>query len=1092
VVDQGLEPWYNIAALQGTQAMNNRLTPPRRILDFFLVFVCLIVLFPCLYFPYAASRPDLGFTLPDANWKAVVNQPCKYRPEQCLETGDQVLRIADYDHQRFLRTRRISLSSLFDSHGEARVELIRNGQRLVRTIKIVGGRLQLTVLVFVVLYPLIFWLMGTIAAIFLRPRDERWLILILFSYLTALWIAAGQGNRAAGSVIVFHALVWFFLPVAVHLHTVLPVTLFRGRFRTALLAILYGTALVLAVLDYQLRVPFTLTVSFAIAGVLLSILLLLLRLVLPVDPAARVAVRIMVYGLLLGLGPFLFFHGVFRLFFYHMLIEGRNLAWFENFMEGISLISMPILPMAYIYAIYKHHFEALEFRANRLLGIYSFSAILIAIYTLTFFVLSGRWKTVPGDFLATALFVTLVFVAMTPLLRDHFQRFVDRHVFGIKHTAQDVIGIVSSRIPSAFDREVLARVVANEILPTLLIRQSALYLFGEGRKETLYEQALPFGESEPTEAELLAFLDSCGRYLRPLEGDRSPRAWVRLVIPLIVQAQPIGVWLIGRRDPDDFFPASDIELLKTVANQIAPMAENVRLYEKAQQEIAQRKAAEEEIRRSEDRFRTLFEATLEGIAVVRNGVILEVNSALLAIFGFQPEEIIGRPLAELVADEVDLEGVPRESLGFKSDRSSVNIEVAGKRYVFQGEEVSVVAIRDIAQRKRDEAENKMLQRQLLHSQKMEAIGRLSAGVAHDFNNCLLAIFGYSDLLVERYGDDAFLARNLTGIKEAGQRAAALTKQLLAFARRQPMETRVMSLNLVISELEKMLQRLLGEDIQLVTQLQPELAKVKIDPGQMEQVIVNLAVNARHAMPVGGRLTLRTLSLDVRDGGPAPHANVPPGSYVLLTVTDTGTGMDPVTQARVFEPFFSTKGEGTGLGLSTAYGIVRQSGGHIFVNSAPGEGACFSLYLPVTRETEVVRGGALAGLSDRGSETILLVEDEDEVRTVLNQILVSKGYRVLQASSGEEALILSRLHRGAVHLLLTDVTMPEMKGPELAQRLRAERPQTRVVFMSGYNDEQLSDGGLASPVCLQKPFSPQVLGEALRAVLDASAELRAAG
>lgn len=1072
--------------------MTNRLTPPRRMQDLYLLLVCLVVLFPCLYFPYRASQPELGFNLPDQDWKAAITRPCKFRPDQCLETGDEVLRIGDYDHQRFLRTRRVSLADLFGSTGEARVEFVRKGQHLVRTIKLEGGRLQATFMIFAILYPLIFWLMGTVAAIFLRPRDERWLILVLFSYLTALWIASGLGNRAAGAAVVFHALVWFFLPLAVHLHTVLPVSLSRSRVRFVLLAALYSVALVLAVLDYHLRVPFALTIWFTIAGMVLSIVLLFLRLFLRTAPAARVAVRVMVYGLLLGLGPFLVLHGIFRPMFYHMLIKGLNLAWFESYMEGISLISIPILPMTYIYAIYKHHLGALEFRANRLLGVYSFSALLFTTFTMTFFFLSGRWTSVPGDFLATALALTLLFVAVTPLLRDRFQGVVDRHVFGIKHTAEEVIGIVSSRIPSAFDREVLARVIANEILPTLLIRQSALYLFEEERKETLYEQAVPAGEPELRMEELLDLLENGGRYLPPQEGDRSPRAWVRLVIPLIVQAQPIGVWLIGRRDPDDYFPASDIELLSTVANQIAPMAENVRLYEKAQQEIAQRKAAEGEIRRSEDRFRTLFEATLEGIAIVRNGVILEVNKALLTIFGLQPEEIIGRPLAELVADEVDLEGVPRESLGFKSDRSSVNIEVAGKRYLFQGEEVSVVAIRDIAQRKRDEAENKMLQRQLLHSQKMEAIGRLSAGVAHDFNNCLLAIFGYSDLLLERYGDDAFLARNLTGIKEAGQRAAALTKQLLAFARRQPMETRVMSLNLVISELEKMLQRLLGEDIQLVTQLQPELAKVKIDPGQMEQVIVNLAVNARHAMPVGGRLTLRTLSLDVRDGGPAPHANVPPGFYVLLTVTDTGTGMDPVTQARVFEPFFSTKGEGTGLGLSTAYGIVRQSGGHIFVNSAPGEGACFSLYLPVTRETEAVRGGALAGFSDRGSETILLVEDEDEVRTVLNQILVSKGYRVLQASSGEEALILSRLHRGAVHLLLTDVTMPEMKGPELAQRLRAERPQTRVVFMSGYNDEQLSDGGPASPICLQKPFSPQVLGEALRAVLDLSADLQAIG
>jgi len=1072
--------------------MTDRLNPPRKTLDFFLVFVCLVFLFPCLYFPYAARGPELGFDLNDANWKVVTTTPCKYRAEKCLQVGDQVLRIADYDQKRFFRARQESMASLFGPDGEARVELLRNGEHLVRRIKLDGSMRAGRFILLILLYPLIFWLMGTIAVIFLRPRDERWTVFVAFSYVTALWIVSGLGQRAAASGVVFHAVVWFFLPLAVHLHMVLPDRLVRSRIRFVVLGGLYGAALALSVLDYQLRVSSLAPVLFTLAGVGLSMVLLLLRFFLPVDPAARVAVRTMLYGVTLGLGPFLLFNGVLLPIYQGMLAEGGSRFWFYPFMLGISLLCMPILPMSYIYAIYKHHLGALEFRANRLLGIYSFSALLFAAFAITFFFLTGRWATVPGDFLATALVVTLVFVAATPFLRDRFQGFVDRHVFGIKHTAQDVIGIVSSRIPSAFDREVLARVIANEILPTLLIRQSALYLFGEGRKETLYEQAVPAGEAEPGVEELHALLERRGRYLRPRPADPSPRSWVRLVIPLVVQAQTIGVWLIGRRDPDDYFPASDVELLSTVANQIAPMAENVRLYEKAQQEIAQRKAAEEEIRRSEERFRTLFEATLEGIAIVRNGAILEVNNALLTIFGFQPGEILGRPLADLVAGEVDLEGVPREGLGFKSDHSSVNIEVAGKRFLFQGEEVSVVAIRDIAQRKRDEAENKMLQRQLLHSQKMEAIGRLSAGVAHDFNNCLLAIFGYSDLLLERYEDDAFLARNLTGIKEAGQRAAALTKQLLAFARRQPMETRVMSLNLVISELEKMLQRLLGEDIQLVTQLHPELGKVKIDPGQIEQVIVNLAVNARHAMPAGGRLTLRTLSLEVRDGGPAPHANVPPGSYVLLTVTDTGSGMDAVTQARVFEPFFSTKGEGTGLGLSTAYGIVRQSGGHIFVNSAPGEGACFSLYLPVTRETEVVRGGAAAGFSDRGSETILLVEDEDEVRTVLNQILVSKGYRVLQASSGEEALILSRLHRGAIHVLLTDVTMPEMKGPELAQRLRGERPQTRVLFMSGYNDELLSDGGPASPVCLQKPFSPQVLGEALRAAIDVASDLPVAG
>jgi two-component system cell cycle sensor histidine kinase/response regulator CckA len=1072
--------------------MANRFSSLRKAPDLFLILVCLLFLFPCLYYPYANASPELGFALSNPDWKVVTTNPCKHPPEHCLQAGDQVLRIDNWSLERYQQDRRVSIADLFGRDQEARVRLLRDGRTLTRDIKLDGDSNEFSLIVYNTLAPLIFWFMGTIVVIFLRPRDERWLVLVLFSYVTALWISSGLANRAAGSAVVFHIVVWFFFPLAVHVHTLLPDRLLRGRMRVFLLGTLYLLALALSVLDGLLLVGPWVSVAFTLLAVSISVLLLLLRLVFPVDPASRVAVRLMLYGVTLGLGPFLLFNGVLVTMFQRMLLEGRDLRWFFPYMLTISLASVPILPMSYIYAINRHHLGALEFRANRLLGIYTFSALLFAVYTMVFFFLSGQWETVPGDFMAVILVVSLGFVAGTPLLRGRFQAFVDRYVFGIKHSAAEVIAIVSSRIPSAFDREVLARVVANEILPTLLIRQSALYLFEEGRRETVYEQAVPPDAPEPTVAELRELLAQSGRYLPPVEGDASPLSWVRLVIPLVVQAQTIGVWLIGRRDPDDYFPASDIQLLSTVANQIAPMAENVRLYEKAQQEIAQRKAAEEGIRRSEERFRTLFEATLEGIAIVRKGVILEVNDALLAIFGYRPEEILGRPLSEVIEGEVDLEGVPRESAGTRSDGSRVELEIAGKRFLFQGEEVSVVAIRDIARRKSDEAENKMLQRQLLHSQKMEAIGRLSAGVAHDFNNCLLAIFGYSDLLLERYGEDAFLGRNLTGIKEAGQRAAALTKQLLAFARRQPMETRVMSLNTVVSGLEKMLQRLLGEDIQLITRLDPELGKVKIDSGQVEQVIINLAVNARHAMPSGGRLTVRTVPLDVCEGGAAPHANVPPGSYVLLTVTDTGMGMDAATQGRVFEPFFSTKGEGTGLGLSTAYGIVRQSGGQIFVNSAPGEGACFSIYLPVTREAELVRGVAAPGVSDRGSETILLVEDEDEVRTVLHQILISKGYRVLQAASGEEAMILSRLHRGIVHLLLTDVTMPEMKGPELAQRLRSERPQTRVVFMSGYNDETLSDGGPDAPVCLQKPFSPQVLGEALRAALATAEDLRATG
>jgi PAS domain S-box-containing protein len=1055
--------------------------------DVVWVAVSLLVLLPCLYYPYVSDTPTLEFSLTPANWKvmSISTQPC-VEPGDCLQIGDQVISIGPITFEAFHKNRLLQLMDGFDSRGFATVRLRRGDQ--IHTVRIHVDRehmLQPRWPHLAVFFPVIFWLMGTAIIIFLRPRDERWLVLVLFSYVNALWLASGwaSARHTSGSTVVFHVFIWYFLPLTVHLHTLLPNSLLARRWR--LLIPLYAVSTLLMALDAVNRLRgFEYLLSF-LMGILLSLVLLVVRLFLPGEPAVKVANRIMLYGVLLGFGPMVFFWIIVPAFFPPGRFSSDGYAPLYVWMLVLTLITLPILPMSYIYAIYKHHLGALEFRANRLLGIYSFASLFITLYVVVLFFVSTRWAPMSDRALGTTLATSLLSLSTALALRGRFQSLVDRHVFGVKYTPDEVIEIVSERIPTAFNRTILAQVIVGEILPTLLVRQSALYLFDDGRIETLYEQSVPPGEPEPATGELESLLGESRRYLPPAPGGTanvaSPtRAWVRLVVPLSLQAETIGVWLIGRRDPDDFFPASDIHLLSTVANQIAPMVENIRLYERAQQEIAQRKAAE-------DRFRTLFEATLEGIAIVRNGVVLAVNEALLAIFSTTEEDIIGRPLAELFSGSgTELSGVPRECVGFTSDGTRVDIEVAGKKYVFEGEDVTVVAIRDIARRKHDEAENKMLQRQLLHSQKMEAIGRLSAGVAHDFNNCLLAIFGYSDLLRDRYRDDPFLYRNLTGIKEAGQKAANLTKQLLTFARRQSMESKVMDMNPVVSGLEKMLQRLLGEDISLVTHLHPGLGKVKIDPGQIEQVIVNLAVNARHAMPDGGTIAVRTAPLNVLAEAPAPHADVRPGHYVLLTVSDTGAGMDAETQARVFEPFFSTKGEGTGLGLSMAYGIVRQSRGHIFVDSAPGQGACFSIYLPVTQEEEAVAAAQVANVPDTGTETILLVEDEDEVRTVLHQILTGKGYRVFQASSGEEGLAVARLARGAIHLLLTDVTMPQMKGTELATRLCVERRETRVIFMSGYNEESLPADAIT---CLQKPFSAQTLTQAVRAALDAADDER---
>jgi PAS domain S-box-containing protein len=1063
--------------------------------DLFWILLSLLVLLPSVYYSYVNAFDTPNFSLDPGDWRVLEAPPCAGGAgAKCLQVGDEVLAIGKLDLVTFSSSRTVELLDGFDRHGIATVRVLRRGRILSFPVH-ARSRAGVPWTALMGLLPIVFWLMGTATIIFLRPRDERWLVLVAFSYVNALWLASGlvSSTHLRGSPIVFHSFIWLFLPLALHLHLILPSSLLGRPLRRAVLVALYTAALALTVLDacdLLQHLPGILRggpILFTAAGVVLSLGLLVLRLLLPLDTAVKLADRIMLFGLLFGLGPFVFSFGLIPLLQSRLPGLFPDLWTLYPWLTAISLLSVPMLPMSYIYAIYKHHLGALEFRANRLLGVYGFSALSITAYLVVLFLVSGRWGALDVRFLAAVFAVSLAFAAGTPLLREPFQKLIDHHVFGLRHAPDEVIDLVSERIPLAFDREVLARLLMDEILPTLLIRQSALYLFSGTRHEAVYEQGLPAAELPVSTEELAALLPRSGRYLPP-RPDGPPRGWVRLVIPLALQIETLGIWLIGRRDPDDYFPASDIRLLSNVANQVAPMLENIRLYERAQQEIAQRTKAEEEIRRSEERFRNLFEATLEGIAIVKSGVILEVNHALLAIFGYEAAELIGRELGDLLPEGgAAPTEAPREGSGWRRDGSAVDIEIAAKNYVFQGEDVTVVAIRDIARRKRDEAENQMLQRQLLHSQKMEAIGRLSAGVAHDFNNCLLAIFGYTDLLLERYTGDLFLQRNLGGVKEAAQKAAGLTRQLLTFARRQPMEAKVVDPNAVVKGVEKMLRRLLGDDVSLTTDLHPGVGRVKIDPGQLEQVVVNLGVNARQAMPAGGRLAIRTAPLEVSGGGGVPsHADVAAGSWVLLTVSDTGVGMDAGTQARAFEPFFSTKGEGTGLGLATAYGIARQSRGHIFVDSAPGAGACFSIYLPVTTERESAGAEAAAAAADSGSEAILLVEDEEGVRSVLQRILAGRGYRVLAAAGAGEALDVARRNQGGIDLLLTDVTMPRVKGPELAAALLAEQPRIRVIYMSGYSERALPTGA-GSPVCLQKPFSAQTLARTVRAVLDSPPE-----
>jgi CheY-like chemotaxis protein len=370
---------------------------------------------------------------------------------------------------------------------------------------------------------------------------------------------------------------------------------------------------------------------------------------------------------------------------------------------------------------------------------------------------------------------------------------------------------------------------------------------------------------------------------------------------------------------------------------------------------------------------------------------------------------------------------------------------------------------------------------------MEAVGRLAGGIAHDFNNLLTVISGRAQLVLGRMSHDSRDRRPLELIHKTSQRAAALTRQLLAFSRKQILQPKILDLNAVVSAVVPMLGRLIGEDVALVFEPKPHLAKIKADPGQLEQVILNLVVNARDAMPEGGKLTLETANVTLDAQYARQHAGVEPGAYVMLAVSDTGIGMDADTQVRIFEPFFTTKepGKGTGLGLSTVYGIVKQSGGNIGVYSEPGKGTTFKVYLPRTEDLEEAPEQLLSP-PQGGVETLLLVEDEDDLRELASEILQTYGYTVLVANRAREAAVLAERYAGPIQLLLTDVVMPEMSGRALAEQLAPLRPEMRVLYMSGYTDHAIVHHGSLDPDThfIQKPFMPDGLARKVREVLDA--------
>ena len=506
--------------------------------------------------------------------------------------------------------------------------------------------------------------------------------------------------------------------------------------------------------------------------------------------------------------------------------------------------------------------------------------------------------------------------------------------------------------------------------------------------------------------------------------------------------------------------------------------------------------SQELLRQSEERYRTLLEGVHDVVfALGPEGVITALSPAFETVTGWPPRQWLGKAFEQLVhPDDVPLvfeligrvirrESRPTNRFRIRTRKGDYRVaEVAATPEL---RESRIVGILGVA---RDVTERLNLEQQLRQSQKMEAVGRLAGGVAHDFNNILTAITGYSDLLLEDLAPSDPRRLDVDEIRKSAERAAGLTRQLLAFSRQQVMQVQALDLNALIRETERMLGRLLGEDVQVAATLAPDLGAVKADPGQLEQVIMNLAVNARDAMPQGGRLTFETANVELDELYSRDHFPAGPGSYVMLAVSDTGVGMSEDTQAHLFEPFFTTKekGKGTGLGLATVYGIVKQTGGFIWVYTELGHGSTFKIYLPRAAESPQPRWSAAPIGPVDGTETVLVAEDEAAVRAVARQALTRHGYTVLEAPSAEVALDVAARQSGAIHLLLTDVVMPGMSGRDLARRLSDMRPDLRVIYMSGYTEDTITRHGVLEPGLhyVQKPFSPEALARRVREVLDA--------
>jgi two-component system cell cycle sensor histidine kinase/response regulator CckA len=563
-----------------------------------------------------------------------------------------------------------------------------------------------------------------------------------------------------------------------------------------------------------------------------------------------------------------------------------------------------------------------------------------------------------------------------------------------------------------------------------------------------------------------------------LVGSPSP-SW--LGVPLKTPNATVGVLVVQHYESENAYDIRDLEFLDSVGGHIALAIE--------------RRRAEEALRKSESMFRLLFAHNPLPTWVLDDETsrFLQVNDAAVRQYGYSLDQFeqmtasdICPPEAQAVLDAqvgdgsgmVRFQGVARH---LKKNGKFIEAEIIAHQLDYAGRRVRLVVAQDTTERQ-------LLEDQLRQAQKMEAIGRLAGGVAHDFNNLLMVIKGHTELLLNSLPRSGPVAHKIEQIDRSADRATALTRQLLAFSRMQVLQPRIMNLNAVMEDMGKLLPRLIGEDIDLSIRPGADIGMIRADASQLEQIIMNLVVNARDAMPGGGRLLIETSNAELDYNYSSAHPIVRPGRYVLLAVSDNGTGMDAETQAHIFEPFFTTKeqGKGTGLGLSTVYGVVKQSGGFVWVYSEVGKGTCFKIYLPRVDQPAELPGAPQAfSEAPRGTETVLLAEDEQDVREVAREFLESGGYQVIEATDGASALHLAAQHAGEISLLITDMVMPGITGQELAARLQQQRAGLRVLYMSGYSERAAAEAAQidASVRLLTKPFSRSSILRTIREILN---------